>query len=363
MIRGLSFALAAALLVLPLGAHAQAQAQWDKTLHDFGTFHESQGNRSCAFAVKNDGDSPLVLTRVLSSCGCTVAKYDTEPIMPGKSGTVEITYSPTGRPGPFEKAVWVYSNGEPRKTRLAVKGVVVGTAETVSQYFPVAAGDLHFTTLTIATGEVKKGLMRQESTVAYNGGSDTIVIGFDNNTSHITPHAVPDTIPPGGISTMSFFFESSRTPVWGINDDYITILGTPLHSDTPTTQASANLIANVVEDFSMLSETDLANAPSCSIMQDKIVFDKLAVGTIAEQTLTIRNTGNNNLIVRRVMSLDKAVTAKCDKTLLKKGEQATITVKVNPAKMDGKILNTQFTVITNDPTRPTTTVRVAGEIE
>ncbi|MBQ3910050.1 MAG: DUF1573 domain-containing protein, partial [Muribaculaceae bacterium] len=166
MIRGLSIALAAALLVLPLGAHAQAQAQWDKTLHDFGTFHESQGNRSCAFAVKNDGDSPLVLTRVLSSCGCTVAKYDTEPIMPGKSGTVEITYSPTGRPGPFEKAVWVYSNGEPRKTRLAVKGVVVGTAETVSQYFPVAAGDLHFTTLTIATGEVKKGLMRQESTVA-----------------------------------------------------------------------------------------------------------------------------------------------------------------------------------------------------
>ena len=106
MIRGLSIALAAALLVLPLGAHAQAQAQWDKTLHDFGTFHESQGNRSCAFAVKNDGDSPLVLTRVLSSCGCTVAKYDTEPIMPGKSGTVEITYSPTGRPGPFEKAVW-----------------------------------------------------------------------------------------------------------------------------------------------------------------------------------------------------------------------------------------------------------------
>jgi hypothetical protein len=162
---------------------------------------------------------------------------------------------------------------------------------------------------------------------------------------------------------MSFFFESSRTPVWGINDDYITILGTPLHGEAPTAQACANLIANVVEDFSMLSQEDLSNAPSCTIMQDRIVFDKLAVGTIAEQTLLIKNTGSSNLIVRRVMSLDKAVTAKCDKTLLKKGEQATITVKVNPAKIDGKILNTLFTVITNDPASPRTEVRVVGEFE
>ena len=338
MIRGLSIALAAALLVLPLGAHAQAQAQWDKTLHDFGTFHESQGNRSCAFAVKNDGDSPLVLTRVLSSCGCTVAKYDTEPIMPGKSGTVEITYSPTGRPGPFEKAVWVYSNGEPRKTRLVVKGVVVGTAETVSQYFPVAAGDLHFTTLTIATGEVKKGLMRQESTVAYNGGSDTIVIGFDNNTSHITCQSVPDTIAPGGIASLSFFFDSLRSPVWGINDDNVTIVATPL-----------------------LTSEELASAPVCSLSTTRLLIENLERGKTAAGTVVVENTGKSNLVIRRAMPASKAVVAKVDKTLLKPGEKTKVKVNVYPAQLQGNVLNTQFTLITSDPANPRITVRGVGE--
>ena len=362
MIRGLSFALAAALLVLPLGAHAQAQAQWDKTLHDFGTFHESQGNRSCAFAVKNDGDSPLVLTRVLSSCGCTVAKYDTEPIMPGKSGTVEITYSPTGRPGPFEKAVWVYSNGEPRKTRLVVKGVVVGTAETVSQYFPVAAGDLHFTTLTIATGEVKKGLMRQESTVAYNGGSDSLVIGFDNNTSHITCQSVPDTIAPGGIASLSFFFDSLRSPVWGINDDNVTIVAKPLHGNKAPSNINLNMVTNVVEDFSQLTSEELASAPVCSLSTTRLLIENLERGKTAAGIVVVENSGKSNLVIRRAMPASKAVVAKVDKTLLKPGEKAKVKVNVYPAQLQGNVLNTQFTLTTSDPANPRVTVRVVGEI-
>jgi len=350
-------------LLMPTVVNAQGVTTWQETTHDFGTFHESEGKKSCAFVFTNSGDSSIVVLRVQSTCGCTVANYPTRAIAPGEKDSITATFTPTGRPGPFEKDVWVYTNTSPNRTRLTIKGVVVGSPESVSRYFPVSAGALQFTTLSMAAGDVKKGLLRNSTVTAYNCSTDTIVITFDNNTSHITPHAVPDTVPPGGISTMSFFFESSRTPVWGINDDYITILGTPLHGEAPTAQACANLIANVVEDFSMLSQEDLSNAPSCTIMQDRIVFDKLAVGTIAEQTLLIKNTGSSNLIVRRVMSLDKAVTAKCDKTLLKKGEQATITVKVNPAKIDGKILNTLFTVITNDPASPRTEVRVVGEFE
>ena len=342
---------------------AQPVASWNETLHDFGTFHESAGKQTCQFVVTNSGDSTMVITQVKSTCGCTVASHPTEPIAPGASDCIDITFTPTGRPGPFEKDVWVYTNTTPNRTRLTIKGIVVGSPESVSRFFPVGAGDLEFTNLVMAAGEVKKGLLRNNSITAYNSGTDTLVITFDNNTSHITPHAVPDTVPPGGISTMTFFFDTMRTPVWGINDDHIIIIATPLHSDKVPIYAYANIVVNVVEDFSQLTDEERAKAPTCEVTTDKLLFDNLHRCEIAEATLSLKNTGNSNLIVRRVMSTDKAITTKCDKTLLKPGKEAIVNIKVNPNKVGSNILNSQLTIITNDPANPRIEVRVVGEVK
>ena len=215
----------------------------------------------------------------------------------------------------------------------------------------------------MALGEVKKGLLRNSSITAYNSGLDTLVITFDNNTSHISPHAVPDTIAPGGISTMTFFFDTMRTPVWGINDDHIIIKATPLHSDKVPIYAYANIVVNVVEDFSQLTDDQRSKAPTCEVSTDKLIFDNLHRCEIAENTFSIRNTGKSNLIVRRVMSTDKAITTKCDKTLLKPGQEAIVCIKVNPDKVRDNVLNSQITIITNDPSNPRITVKVVGMID
>lgn len=357
--------IAAIAVVLSVAATAVAQpvAIWNETSHDFGTFHESIDKQSCQFVVTNTGDSALVIVQVKSTCGCTVAQHSSDPVMPGGNSTIDITYTPTGRPGPFNKTVWVYTNSKPSPTRLTVSGVVVGSPQSVKQYFPVGVGDLQFTTLMSSAGEVRKGLIRNNAITAYNSGNDTLVISFDNNTSHINPRAVPDTVAPGGISTMSLFFNSAMTPVWGINDDYITIIATPLNSSKPPIKAEANIVTNVVEDFSNLSDSQLAKAPICSPSTNKLTLENLKSGEITEATMQITNTGKSDLIVRRVMALDKAMTAKCSNTRLKPGNSATVTLKVNPAKVDGKILNSQFTIISNDPFNPTSVVNVVGEIK
>lgn len=342
---------------------AQPVASWNETTHDFGTFHESAGKQTCQFVVANTGDSTMVITQVKSTCGCTVVSHPTAPIAPAASDVIDVTFTPTGRPGPFEKSVWVYTNTTPNRTRLTIKGIVVGSPESVRTHFPVGAGNLQFTNLTMAAGEVKKGLLRNNSITAYNSGNDTLVITFDNNTSHITPHAVPDTVAPGAISTLTFFFDTMRTPLWGINDDHITIVATTLHGDKTPIHADANIVVNVVEDFTQLTDEERVEAPVCQILTDKIVFNNLKTGEVAESSFTIKNTGKSNLIVRRVMSTDKAITTKCDKTLLKPGKEATVTIKVNTNKASGNILNSQLTIITNDPSGPRATVRVVGEIK
>lgn len=352
------------MLISGMWASAQPRAQWHDTLHDFGVFPESSGNQAHSFVVKNTGDSSLVVVRVQSSCGCTVASHPREPIAPGEEASITVTYLPTGRPGPFEKNVWVYTNSVPRRTTLTIKGSVVGSPQSVKQYFPVSAGDLQFTNLIMALGEVKKGQLVNSAITAYNSGQDTLVItGFDNNTSHITCYGVPSVVPPGGISTMSFFFDSSKTPVWGINDDNIGILVNKAHGSGEPMRINANSVANVVEDFTKLTPEQLAAAPVCSVESDRIVFDGVTQGAAAKQSFKIVNSGKSNLVLRRVMAASKAVTAKCDKTLIKPGGTATVTVKVDGRKVEQSVLNSHVSIITNDPANPNINVRVVGEIK
>lgn len=102
-----------------------AKIEVKKTEHDFGTFKESDGNVSHVFVVTNTGKSPLVITRVISSCGCTTPTFTKEPIAPGKSGEITVVYNPTGRVYPFTKTVSVYSNGKKGPLVLTIKGEVI----------------------------------------------------------------------------------------------------------------------------------------------------------------------------------------------------------------------------------------------
>jgi hypothetical protein len=96
----------------------------DKLVHDFGTVSENGGDISAVFVVKNNTDAPVVLTNVRASCGCTTPSWTKEPIEPGKTGEVTATYSPKGRPGPFDKSVTITTNGNPERLIVHIKGTV-----------------------------------------------------------------------------------------------------------------------------------------------------------------------------------------------------------------------------------------------
>ena len=92
--------------------------------HDFGDIKESDGSVSHIFTVLNNGELPLVISRVIASCGCTTPEWTKEPIAPGKTGDVKVTYDTAGRPGSFTKTISVYSNGKTGNYVLTIKGDV-----------------------------------------------------------------------------------------------------------------------------------------------------------------------------------------------------------------------------------------------
>src|ERR1700746_2011626 len=66
-----------------------------ETSFDFGDITQGDTVKH-VFKFKNTGTAPLILSEVITTCGCTAPKWTNKPIMPGKEGEIDITYNSTG---------------------------------------------------------------------------------------------------------------------------------------------------------------------------------------------------------------------------------------------------------------------------
>ena len=104
-------------------AQKQADIKFDKTTMDLGKFPESNPVQKCTFTFTNTGNAPLIINQAIASCGCTVPEYTKEPVAPGKTGTINVTYNGKGKfPGFFKKTITIRTNGKTEMTRLYISG-------------------------------------------------------------------------------------------------------------------------------------------------------------------------------------------------------------------------------------------------
>lgn len=97
--------------------------EFETEVIDYGEIEaNSDGNR--VFKFKNVGKSPLIISQVKGSCGCTVPTKPEEPIMPGETGEIKVKYA-TNRIGPFSKTVTITSNAYEDTKVLRIKGRVL----------------------------------------------------------------------------------------------------------------------------------------------------------------------------------------------------------------------------------------------
>lgn len=117
-----------AIVAFVFNANAQAKIEFkdkDNTI-DYGTVTKESDDGIRSFEFKNTGNAPLIISNVQSTCGCTVPSKPTEPIMPGKTGKIDVKYNMS--PGPIRKTITVESNAvnyEGGKIPLKIKGTVV----------------------------------------------------------------------------------------------------------------------------------------------------------------------------------------------------------------------------------------------
>ncbi len=105
---------------------AQAKIEFKTDTIDYGTI-EKGSNGVRVFEFTNTGNEPLIISKVNSSCGCTIPKKPEAPILPGDTGEIEVKYD-TNRVNPIRKTITVISNAETPTVALKIKGEVIDSS-------------------------------------------------------------------------------------------------------------------------------------------------------------------------------------------------------------------------------------------
>lgn len=116
--------LCLALLPFCVMAKSQAKIEFAEKSFNFGNIQEKGGKVTHTFTFTNTGNANLMILDATAECGCTEPQYPKNPIPPGKTGTIKVTYNPLYRPGPFTKNINIRTNGNPKKTTIKITGVV-----------------------------------------------------------------------------------------------------------------------------------------------------------------------------------------------------------------------------------------------
>lgn len=91
--------------------------------YDFGKILQGE-QVSHTFKFKNIGDDPLIISSIEKTCGCTTPEFSKQPIKPGESGKIVVTYDSKGHKGFQNKRLIVKANTNPSESIIRIKAQV-----------------------------------------------------------------------------------------------------------------------------------------------------------------------------------------------------------------------------------------------
>lgn len=342
-------------LVVGLTSYAGAKIEWDHYRHNFGAFSEDDGKVTAVFTYYNRGDDPLLITGARANCGCTTPEYSREALAPGDSATLTVTYDPGGRPGRFEKFIFVDSNTEPRQSKLSISGVSVGNSTTIKGRYPVEAGPLRLAHPAALLGSIRRGEVKSVFEAAYNATLDTLHPVIRDVPVWLSVKAYPEVVPPGEQVSFSYFINSDRVPEWDMVTDTVTIIPDP----TLNVKLRMPVVITVNEDFSKLTDNERATSPVVGIEPERLEPVTLtAAGAKAE--FKVLNEGRSPLKIRRIYSHTPGVVVDVRKdTTVKPGKSQTVKVTVPPGALKGSpATSVILLIVTNDPYTPKRSIAI-----
>lgn len=334
---------------------------FEKTDHDFGKINEADGRVSVVFNFKNEGMAPLVLSNVRASCGCTTPTWTKEPVEPGQSGSITVTYNPNGRPGKFQKTVTITSNATVATQRVYIRGEVIPKQAKPANKYTIAVGELSMKTKTLDLGSLKKGENTSGELEYANLSTEqhNVELATNKEDAFLINQVSLVTVQPNEIGKFIFALDSKKTKLFGpveVNA-YVVVDGKRVIDEAH----QLTIQANIVEDFSNLTVEDKQNAPIIETLNE-FNAGKIVAGKTLKYSFPIKNDGVNPLEIRRAYSPNDQLKVKAPKAI-KSGKRGAITVDIDARALNPGNYSREIVIISNDYLNPIKRIKLNFTVE
>ena len=349
----------ALLLFLGLNVVAQTTAEitFETMDHDFGKIKEDSGPANFNFNFKNTGKVPLVISNVSASCGCTTPEWSKEPVLPGKSGFVKVSYNPLNRPGSFNKTISVMANIPNGVQVLKISGEVLPKSLSVNEQYPIDLGKIRMLNNNLSFVRIKNDEKKTDSLKYINTSGAKVVIGFKGVPAHLVVKALPAVVEPNGTGYLVVTYDGTKVMDLGFQMAriYLTYNGEENYN------FGVNVTATVEEDFSKLSQKELQNAPIIDFNERVYDFKEVTEGKKVEYTFLIFNKGKSDLQIRSAKASCGCTVASPTSNVVKPGQSTDLKVVFDSTGKLG-LQNKTITVISNDSNQSTSILRISGNV-
>ncbi|MCK0124374.1 DUF1573 domain-containing protein [Gelidibacter sp. F2691] len=103
---------------------SSAVIEFEEIEHDFGTIQHGTPVET-VFRYTNTGTSPLVVSNIQSTCGCTVPSDWTKQVAPGETGEFNVKFDGKGN-GMVTKSITMSTNTEKGAETVRIKAMIEG---------------------------------------------------------------------------------------------------------------------------------------------------------------------------------------------------------------------------------------------
>jgi len=350
----MNYCLSVFLLLALFNLSAQPRLVFDKTLHDFGKVNERDGPVSYRFIFKNAGTTPLIISDVQASCDCTVPEWTTQPVPPGETGFVSVSYDVVGRPGAINKMIIVFSNSQPATAELRITGEVVLVEKHPREFCLFTVGTIRLNNLQVAFNRVYSNEKSTLTVTAYNPGADAVKISFVDLPEHIQTEVIPAMVGGGETARITVSYDAEKKNDWDFVYDHIRLI----LNDDKSKEYHLTVTATIQEDFSLWTEDQLQRAPAMSIDRMLIDAGEIKKGETVTIGVKMTNNGKSKLVIRKIDAGQLTVQTPKE---IEAGDTVDLTITYDSSGQIGEQYRS-IHLITNDPKKSKITLRFRVEV-
>ncbi len=325
------------------------QLQFKEEVHDFGSVAENGGPVSFQFTFTNTSNRNVKILTVQPSCGCTTPDWSKESVEPGKTGYIQASYNPKGRPGFFNKSLTVTTDLDANPIILQIKGSVTTDAKPNESDFAITNGNLRLKNSSFNMGKVylRDESVLREFQIMNSGAKPLYFTGKIVAPSHIRVEVEPKTIPPGQLGKIRISYNGKEKNAYGFQSDNIE-LGT---DDETNPVKSFSVYATLEDYFGDMTAEELSKAPQLKAEEYSFDFGKLNSTSTVVHEVKLTNLGKKELNLKSLQGNCTCIKATSAKSTLKPGDNTTMKIAFDPQDRSGSQTKA-VTIYSNDPRNP-----------